>query len=89
MRNLIFSKAIELQALLEFTGSGQNKEHFKFKFDNEDKNILVELKVEDNRTEISCTCLHSTLNPEALCSYKLAVIFYKLKKELRRLKKKW
>ena len=86
MRNKIFQDAILLQDKLEETGSGQNKEHFEFKFKNEDKNILVTLEIEDNRTTINCTCLHSTLNHGALCSYGLACIFLKFKKQM---KKKW
>ena len=89
MRNKIFQDAILLQDKLEETGSGQNKEHFEFKFKNEDKNILVTLEIEDNRTTINCTCLHSTLNGDALCSYQLAVLFLKFKQSLRKLKKRW
>ncbi len=89
MRNILYLKAIENQDKLKLKGTGRGEECYEFEFNNEDKNILVQLKVVDNKTEISCTCLHSTMNHEALCSYKLAVLFFKFKEQMRKLRKRF
>ena len=88
MRNILYLKAIELQDKLKLKGTGRGEECYEFEFPN-DKNILVHLKVIDNKTEISCTCLHSTMNHDALCSYKLSVLFLKFKQTMRRMSKRW
>ncbi len=87
MNPTLFLKAIKLQDKL--VEQGNTREAMYFEFDFKDKPILVSLKVEDNKSLISCTCLHGSINYEALCSHKLAVLFYLFKKELRRLRKKW
>lgn len=89
MNDILYKKAILHQDKLVEKGSGRGEECFEFEFNNSDKNILVHLKVIDNRTSISCTCMHSTMNQGALCSYQLAVVFLKFKQQMRKLKKRF
>ena len=87
MRTTIFSKAIRLQKYLNETGGGNNKLFFEYDFGDKEKNIQVELTVEDNKTLIKNTGLHGTINIDnqnCLDSYKIGVIFYLLKKQMRR-----
>ncbi len=88
MKTTLFSKAIKLQEYLKETGTSHNKLFFEFEFPNED-NILCELFIEENKTLLSCTCTHGSVCYEALCSHKLAVIFFMFKKQMKRLGIKW
>ncbi len=88
MRIQIFAEAIRLQEYLEKYGSTHNKIHFKFTFPNEDE-ILTNIKIKENKTLLTCTCKHGSIHYEALCSHKLAVIFFLFKKQLKRLKLGW
>ncbi len=89
MRTLIFENAIRLQKYLEEYGTWHNKIKFEFKFENQEQNILADISIDENKTTLSCTCMHGSVCPTALCSHKLAIIFFLFKKQMRRLKVKW
>ena len=72
----IFKKAIKNQKYLKEIGRGQNKIFFEYDFGDKDKNVQVELKVEDNFTFITDTSKAGSINDRALNQYKLGVIFY-------------
>lgn len=88
MRVKIFAEAIRLQEFLEEYGTTHNKIHFRFVFPNEEE-ILTELFIEKNCSRISCTCKHGSINFDALCSHKLACVFYFFRQQMRKLKQKW
>jgi len=87
MKTTLFSKAIKLQENLTIQGTTSNTTYYEFDF--KDKPVLVSIRIEDNTTIIKCSCTHSSLHPEALCSYRLACCFYEFKQEMRRFRKKW
>ena len=89
MRLMIFAEAIKLQQYLEVYGTWHNKISFEFKFENQESNIMTDIFIDENKTLMSCTCMHGSVNHEALCSHKLAVIFYFFKKQMRKIKAKW
>ena len=89
MRTRIFADAIKLQEYLTEYGTWHNKIKFEFQFQNPEQNILAEIGIYENKTILSCTCIHGSVCPTALCSHKLAIIFFLFKKQMRRLKEKW
>ncbi len=88
MRTVIFAEAIRLQQYMQEVGNIHNKISFEFKFPNEDV-IIADIQIKENKTVLCCTCVHGSVNYEALCSHKLAVIYYLFRKQMRRLKKPW
>lgn len=90
IRVTLFSKAIRLQQFLKETGRTHNKLHFRFEFEKEpEKDITTWIEIDNGKTVMSCTCVHGSVHYEALCSHKLAVIFYLFKQQMRKLKEKW
>lgn len=87
MRTVIFSEAIRLQAFLTETGTFHNKITFEFNFPSEV--ILTTIFIEKNCTKLMCTCIHGSVNYDALCSHKLAISFFLFKKQMKRLGVKW
>ncbi len=88
MRTKLFSDAIKNQIHLEEIGTWHNKTKFQYNFPNKEY-ILVDLKVEDNKSLFSCSCKHHSLHQEAMCQYVLGVIFYLFKKQMKKVKAKW
>ena len=88
MRTIIFAEAIRLQAFLTETGTTHNKIGFEFNFPNSEY-INTSIFIEKNCTKLLCTCMHGSVNVDALCSHKLAIVFYLFKQQMRRLKVKW
>jgi len=86
MRLKIFSDAIKLQSYLEEYGTTHNKIHFRFKFPNEDE-ILAYLEIKDNCTKLSCTCKAGSIHYDSICSHKIAIILYLLKKSFKKMYK--
>ena len=90
MKTTLFSKAVELQKYLKETGTGHNKIYFRFEFGKDSSNdISTIISIEENKTIISCDCKAGSIHYEAICSHKLAVIFFMFKKQMKRLGIKW
>ena len=86
MKVTLFAKAIRLQQFLKETGITRNKLHFRFEFEKDPADdITTWIEIDNGKTVLSCNCdcKHSSIHFDALCSHKISVILYMLKKQFR------
>ena len=87
MKKTIFKEAYKLvkEKKVIFTGSGQNAEYYDV------CGVSIILKIEGNCTyldkvKLKSSSKHCSMHEDALDCYKLAVIFFNIAKEARKLK---